>query len=60
VFAASEDWAGGGGVDSALADRIERAAGELADLVTGRPAGARPVDPFADPTPFEELLRGGS
>jgi FMN reductase len=58
VFAASEDWAGGGGVDRALAGRIDRAAGELADLVTGRPATARPVDPFSDPTPFEELLRG--
>ena len=57
VFAASEDWAGAG-ADSALADRIDRAAGELADLVTGRPAGARPADPFADPeTSFEELLR---
>jgi FMN reductase len=56
VFAASEDWAGGG-ADSALAGRIDRAAGELADLVTGRPATARPVDPFDDPTPFEELLR---
>ena len=46
VFAAPEDWAGGGGAGRALADRIERAAGELADLVTaGRPpAGAgRPV-----------------
>jgi FMN reductase len=60
VFAASEDWAGAGGVDRALADRIQRAAGELADLVVGRPAGARPADPFADPTPFEELLRGGN
>jgi FMN reductase len=59
VFAASEDWAGSGGIDRALADRIDRAAGELADLVTGRPAGARPADPFADPeTSFEELLRG--
>ena len=59
VFAASEDWAGGTGVDRALAGRIERAAGELADVVTGRPATARPVDPFADPTTsFEELLRG--
>jgi FMN reductase len=59
VFAASEDWAGSGGIDRALADRIARAAGELADLVTGRPAGARPADPFADPeTSFEELLRG--
>jgi FMN reductase len=57
VFAASEDWAGAGG--SALADRIDRAAGELADVVTGRPAGARPADPFADPTTsFEDLLRG--
>src|SRR4051794_14288583 len=59
VFAASEDWAAGGGIDRALAGRIDRAAGELADLVTGRPAGARPADPFADPeTSFEELLRG--
>jgi FMN reductase len=58
VFAASEDWAGSTGVDRALADRIERAAGELADLVTGRPASTGPVDPFADPTTsFEELLR---
>jgi FMN reductase len=60
VFAASEDWAGGG--DTALADRIERAAGELADVLAGRagrPAAPRPADPFADPTTsFEELLRG--
>jgi FMN reductase len=64
VFAASEDWAGGGGVDRALAGRIDRAAGELADLVTGLGRvgdgrAARPVDPFADPTTsFEDLLRG--
>lgn len=57
VFAASEDWAGGG--SSALSGRIDRAAGELADVVTGRPAAARPADPFADPTTsFEELLKG--
>ena len=57
VFAATEDWAGGG--STALADRVDRAAGELADTLTGRPAFARPVDPFADPTAsFEELLRG--
>jgi FMN reductase len=57
VFAASEDWAGGSaGTSRALADRIERAAGELADLMAGRPPAA-PTDPFADPTPFEELLR---
>jgi FMN reductase len=65
VFAASEDWAGGDGVDRALGQRIDRAAGELADSVAG-PGGvgsgraARPTDPFTDPTPFEELLRGGN
>jgi FMN reductase len=61
VFAASEDWAGGGaGAGSgALADRIDRAAAELADILTGRPAATGPVDPFADPTTsFEELLKG--
>ena len=59
VFAASEDWAGAGGIDRALAGRTDRAARELADLVTGRPAAARPADPFADPeTSFEEMLRG--
>ena len=58
VFAASEDWAGGG-TDTALAGRIDRAAAELADTLVGRPAAARPVDPFADPeTSFEDLLKG--
>jgi FMN reductase len=57
VFAASEDWAGGG--DGALAVRVDRAAGELADVLAGRPAATKPVDPFADPTSsFEELLTG--
>ncbi len=58
VFAAAEDWAGAGdGADRALADRIARAAGELADLVSGRPPKA-PADPFGDAVPFEQLLRG--
>ncbi len=63
VFAASEDWAGGDpadgrGAEGPLAGRVVRAAGELADLVAGRPPAA-PVDPFADPTSsFEDLLRG--
>jgi FMN reductase len=62
VFAASEDWAGGDGTSGGLAARIDRAAGELADLIAGRPPAA-PADPFEGPfggTPsFEELLRGG-
>lgn len=55
VFAASEDFGGPG-----LETRIERAAGELAALLTGAPRRrARTLeDEFADPTPFEELLRG--
>jgi FMN reductase len=60
VFAASEDWAGGDRTDRGLADRIERAGDELAGLVAGGWLGygrAAPADPFADPTPFEELLR---
>ncbi|MGY1730957.1 FMN reductase [Geodermatophilus sp. SYSU D01045] len=58
VFAASEDWAGGDGTSQELAARITRAAGELADVVTGRPSSARPADPFADVPSFEDLLRG--
>ena len=53
VFAAPEDWAGGGAAP--LSTRIERAAGELADLMTSR-APAPVADPFDDPTPFENLL----
>jgi FMN reductase len=58
VFAASDDWGGAGGPSGALAERIARAAAELADLVSGQPS-ARPADPFADPTPFSQLLAGG-
>jgi FMN reductase len=57
VFAAPEDWAGGATGVPALDRRIARAAGELADLVAGSPAAAA-SDPFADPVPFEQLLRG--
>jgi FMN reductase len=56
VFAASEDWGTGGTVDTGLSGRIDVAAGELADLLTGRPARATRVDEFADPVPFEQLL----
>ena len=54
VFAASEDWAGG----PELVERIDRAASELADLLSRRPAAPR-RDPFDDPTPFEALLHRG-
>ena len=57
VFAAPEDWAGGAAGVPALDRRIARAAGELADLVAARPAPAA-ADPFSDPVPFEQLLRG--
>jgi FMN reductase len=55
VFAASEDFGAGG--SAALSGRVERAARELADAVTGR-ARSGPVDPFEHPTPFSELLGG--
>ncbi|MGY1708677.1 FMN reductase [Geodermatophilus sp. SYSU D00758] len=59
VFAAAEDWAGGDGTDATLQRRVERAAGELADAVAGRPARAAVADPFADVPSFEELLGRG-
>jgi len=69
VFAASEDFgavateAGATG----LAKRVDRAANELAALVAGTAVTAAPVahrrtvdEEFADPTPFESLLRAAS
>ncbi|RAY13687.1 NADPH-dependent FMN reductase [Actinomadura craniellae] len=57
VFAAPEDWGDGGTAQGSLVHRIDRAAGELA-----READRRDPptinDPFADPTPFEDLLGG--
>lgn len=53
VFAASEDF--GGTAHGALSERVTRSAGELADLVAGRPAPAR-EDAFAVPVDFESLL----
>jgi FMN reductase len=53
VLAAADDWG-----DQGLAARVERAGGELADLVAGR-ASTAPRDPFADVVPFEALLRRG-
>jgi len=56
VFAAPEDWGGdeGGG---ALDRRIQRAAAELAAEVARREP-AKPADPFALTTSFEDLLSG--
>ena len=59
VFAATEDFAHGStGTQRGLGDRIRRAAAELVELLVTREP-RRAVDPFADPTPFEELLRAG-
>lgn len=58
VFAATDDWGSGDGTSRALAERIERAGDEFAALVAARPRSAA-RDPFADPTPFADLLRGG-
>ena len=58
VFAASEDWGTAGGLqERGLAGRIDRAAGELSELIAGRERKTV-TDPFADPTPFGELLGG--
>jgi FMN reductase len=53
VFAATEDF--GNTAGDSLADRVERAGRELADLVTSRQATTA-IDPFDNPTPFEQLL----
>ena len=57
VYAASEDW-GRSGVpaDGSLVQRIDRAARELAGAISVREPHDR-HDPFADPEPFEQMLR---
>jgi FMN reductase len=57
VFAASEDWGSDGDVAGELDARIDRAAGQLADLVAGSARPAQRTDPFADVVDFESLLR---
>ncbi|MGH2474340.1 MAG: FMN reductase [Candidatus Limnocylindrales bacterium] len=58
VFAAAEDW-GEGDTDTepGLAERIVRAADELATAIAAR-VQPESVDPFEAPIPFERLLRG--
>ncbi|MDX3072595.1 FMN reductase [Streptomyces sp. MI02-7b] len=58
VFAAPEDWGGGDAGQASLADRIARAAGELAREVDRRD-GPAVTDPYDDPTPFDRMLQGG-
>ena len=57
VYAAAADWgeADVPPADAGLAERIERAGGELARWVAAREAPAV-TDPFERPTPFAELL----
>jgi FMN reductase len=52
VYAASEDWASAGSED--LPHRIARAAGELVELMTNRPAAAGPREEQV--IPFEQQL----
>lgn len=57
VYAASEDWGATGlAAGTGLSERIDRAALELATAVAARPGRVR-ADRFADPVPFEDLLR---
>jgi FMN reductase len=56
VYAATEDWGQSAvATDGSLVERIDRAATELAVAMATQPATHR--DPFADPVPFEDLLR---
>jgi FMN reductase len=60
VYAAAEDWGGGGvAAEGSLVERIERAARELAGAMVARQHQA-PTDPFEAPVPFEDLLRSNS
>ena len=60
VYAAAEDWGGGGlTADGSLVERIGRASAELAAAMLARP-NAAPADPFESPVPFEELLKSNS
>ena len=57
VFAAPEDWAGGAAGVPALTERIARAAGELADLMTDRSAPAQ-VGQVRGPDPLRAAPEG--
>lgn len=60
VYAAAEDWGGGGlTADGSLVERIDRASAELAAAMLARRRTAS-ADPFESPVPFEKLLRSNS
>ena len=60
VFAATSDWGEADeGPHAGLVERIDRAGHELAAAMAARPASRR-VDPYAEPVPFERLLRGAT
>ena len=60
VYAAADDWGSAGTTaDGSLVERIDRAARELSDAMVARQPQA-PVDPFAEPTPFEDFLRSNA
>ena len=56
VFAGPQDWGSAGDGASPLSARIERAAGEFADLLHGAQPGHRQATP--ESLPFEQLLAG--
>ncbi len=59
VYAASEDWGTAGlAADGRLVARIDRAARELATAIEAREPRVA-ADPYADPVPFEQILREG-
>jgi FMN reductase len=60
VYAAAEDWGGGGlTADGSLVERIDRAARELAAAMAAPRTEVRP-DSFETPVPFEELFQAKS
>jgi FMN reductase len=57
VYAASEDWGSRGvAADGSLVERIDRAARELAAAIAAHERRTA-SDPFADPVPFDQVLR---
>jgi FMN reductase len=58
VYAASADWGSGADTVKALPDRIDRAAGEFAALVSASDRSAQVADPFALQGDFGAMIGG--